>query len=161
MSLDTKTLQSWVAGTRRRARMRTPSLGERELAVLDVLWRQSPRTAQQVQGEMPDRTISLSTIQSTLERLHRKDVLARHKRARAYCYAPKVDRRELISSLLADIADDLAGGDLSPMVSGFMDFLGWEPAQMAVLLEADRAPGRAPDSADESSERSDAGPRED
>lgn len=132
-------LQSWLLTARKQKRVRTPSLGDRELAVLDILWRQAPRTAQEVQGGMPDPTISLSTIQSTLERLHRKDVLSRQKRARAFYYAPKVDRHELISSLLRDIAADIAHGDLAPMVSGFMDFLGSDSAAVAAFRSSDTA----------------------
>jgi predicted transcriptional regulator len=135
VSLDSKFLQGWF-GT---ARQRTPSLGERELAVLAVLWSDSPLTAQQVLDAMPDPDISLSTIQSTLERLHRKNVLSRQKQGRAFLYAPLMDRHALISSLLRDIADDLAGGELAPMVSGFIDFLGDDGSRFASLLDGDRA----------------------
>ncbi len=142
-------LQGWFIKAQKSGR--TPSLGERELAVLDILWRcASPRTAQEVLAAMPESGISLSTIQSTLERLFRKDVLARHKQARAFCYAPKIGRGELISSLLRDISDDIAQGDLAPMVSGFMDFLGLESAQMAVLLggrKVEEGPSQANDEA--------------
>jgi predicted transcriptional regulator len=137
VSIDSKTLQRWFPGTRRRAR--TPSLGERELAVLDVLWQSAPRTAQEVMEQMPGPAVSLSTVQSTLERLHRKDVLLRHKQSRAFYYAPKLQRGELISSLIHDIADDIAGGDVASMVSGFMDFLGEERSQVAQLLGDERA----------------------
>jgi predicted transcriptional regulator len=140
MSIDGDTLTRWFPGSRKRAR--TPSLGERELAVLDVLWQHAPRTAQEVKDQMPGRAVSLSTIQSTLERLHRKDVLLRQKRSRAFYYAPKLQRGELISSLIRDIADDIAGGDVASMVSGFMDFLGEERAQVAPLLGDDNASER-------------------
>lgn len=88
---------------------------------------------------MPDPDISLSTIQSTLERLYRKSVLSRQKQGRAFLYAPLMDRQALISSLLRDIADDLAGGELAPMVSGFIDFLGDDGSRFASLLDGDRA----------------------
>lgn len=135
MGLDSKFLQGWFGGVRQR----TPSLGDRELAVLDVLWSDSPLTAQQVLDAMPDPDISLSTIQSTLERLYRKSVLSRQKQGRAFLYAPLMDRQALISSLLRDIADDLAGGELAPMVSGFIDFLGDDGSRFASLLDGDRA----------------------
>ncbi|MEL7044604.1 MAG: BlaI/MecI/CopY family transcriptional regulator [Pseudomonadota bacterium] len=133
MSTNSKILNSWFPGTRKRSR--TPALGERELAVLDILWRGSPRTAQQVQESMPGAIVSLSTIQSTLERLHRKNVLSREKQARAFQYAPLMQRNELISRLLYDIADDVAGGDVASMVSGFMAFLGDERDQLTAVLE--------------------------
>jgi predicted transcriptional regulator len=131
VSLNSKFLQGWFGA----ARQRTPSLGDRELAALEVLWGDSPLTAHQVLAAMPDSDISLSTIQSTLERLHRKDVLSREKRGRAFVYAPLMDRRALISSLLHDIADDVAGGELAPMVSGFIDFLGGDRSRFASFLD--------------------------
>lgn len=84
---------------------------------------------------MPDSAVSLSTVQSTLERLHRKEVLVRRKQARAFLYAPKLQRGELISLLLRDIADDIAGGDVASMVSGFVAFLGDDRSRVATLLD--------------------------
>jgi len=140
VSFEPKRWQHWIG----RTRSRTPSLGERELAVLGVLWRESPLTAQQVLEDLPGRGVSLSTIQSTLERLHRKGVLERRKEVRAFVYAPLVERQDLVSSLLHDIADDIAGGDLATMLSGFMEFLGDERGQMAALLDAERATAKPP-----------------
>lgn len=112
--------------------------------MLGVLWRESPLTAQQVLEDLPGRGVSLSTIQSTLERLHRKGVLERRKEARAFVYAPLVERQDLVSSLLHDIADDIAGGDLATMLSGFMEFLGDERGQMAAYLDAERSSPKPP-----------------
>ncbi|GAB3284313.1 hypothetical protein GCM10027297_25540 [Parahaliea aestuarii] len=80
-------------------------------------------SAQQVLERMTAPTLALSTIQSTLERLCRKSLVARQKQARAYLYRPLLQRQDLISSLLHDISQDIAGGDVAPMVSGFMDYL--------------------------------------
>ncbi|MEE3210373.1 MAG: BlaI/MecI/CopY family transcriptional regulator, partial [Pseudomonadota bacterium] len=52
-------------------RSRTPSLGQRELNALDVVWAKGQCSAQDVLDELDD-DVSLSTVQSTLERLHRK-----------------------------------------------------------------------------------------
>ncbi|MBN7798739.1 BlaI/MecI/CopY family transcriptional regulator [Parahaliea mediterranea] len=118
-----------------RRTQRTPALGERELAVLHALWlAQEPEnrrpdaadgalSAQQVLERMPGKPLALSTIQSTLERLCRKSLVDRRKQARAYLYRPLLERQELISSLLHDISQEVAGGDIASMVSGFMDYL--------------------------------------
>lgn len=104
-------------------RSRTPALGERELAVLDVLWREPDLTPQVVHASMPEAGVTLNTVQSTLERLHRKGLLLRSKQARSYHYAVKQGRDELISSLMRDISSDIAGGELLPMLSGFVRYL--------------------------------------
>jgi predicted transcriptional regulator len=104
-------------------RHRAPSLGERELAVLEMLWNQGPASAQRVQRAMSGRRVTLSTVQSTLERLTRKGLLSRRKEGRSYCYTPVVRRSELITRLLRELAADVAGGDPAPMLAGFVDYL--------------------------------------
>ena len=96
-------------------RSRTPSLGKRELAILEVLWQQGSLSAQQVHSFLLE-DITLSTVQSTLERLHRKDLLQRHKESRAFFYTAVMHKTDLISNLLHDIAADLSAGDMAPIV---------------------------------------------
>jgi len=104
------------------ARARTPSLGKRELAVLEVLWQDGAQQAQQVLDQLPE-DITLSTVQSTLERLHRKALLQRHKAGRAYVYQAVISRADIISSLLHDMTAEISAGDMEPVVSGFIDYL--------------------------------------
>lgn len=113
-----------------------PSLGTRELAVMEVLWgTESETTAQQVLDNMPAGTIGLSTIQSTLERLYRKKLVSRHKLGRAYAYAARCRRQDLISQLLQDITRDIAGGDMQPVISGFISYLEDAPGDTDDTLE--------------------------
>ena len=106
------------------ARRRTPALGRRELSVLEALWETDSLSVQQVHDALTDEVISLNTVQSTLERLHRKRLARREKSGRAYYYSAGVSRTEIISSLLSDITEDIAGGDIATVVSGFQAFLG-------------------------------------
>jgi len=126
-----KKADSWL-GAARRPRM--PDLGERERQVLDCLWEQDAASAQQVLGAVGAHAVSLATIQSTLERLHRKGLLRREKRSRAYHYSARLDRAQFIGWLLRDIADDVAGGDLAPMVSGFVEFVGSDVPDIEATL---------------------------
>lgn len=112
-------------------RQRLPDLGERELLVLETLWSLGEATAQTVQARMPDRAISLSTVQSTLERLHRKQLVKRIKSGRAYNYVAMLDRSQLICELLRDINQYVAAGDSAPMISGFLDYLADESPALA------------------------------
>lgn len=108
----------------KRPKSLTPSLGSRELAVLEILWQERSLSAQQVLDRLvKSEGIGLSTVQSTLERLHRKKLLKRVKLARAYYYQPEISRNEIVSSLLHDITAEIAGGDLAPVVSGFINYL--------------------------------------
>ncbi len=119
-----------------------PDLGERELDVLEVLWKGGQRSAQDVQNALPGDAVSLSTVQSTLERLHRKELVGREKSGRAYQYEVRVSRSQLIGGLLRDLAQDVAGGDVAPMLSGFLDYVATEAPELgskvsrALALEA-------------------------
>lgn len=136
-------LLGWL-GIKRRA-ARTPSLGERELAVLEVLWLQGALPAQEVMVALGATGVGLSTVQSTLERLTRKQLVQRHKQGRAFVYVASQDKRTLIGNLLRDIADELAGGEALPMISGFMEYLSTEaPAVSEQLGQALQDSGAAP-----------------
>jgi predicted transcriptional regulator len=121
---------------------RMPDLGERELDVLEVLWMGGQRSAQDVRNALSGAAVSLSTVQSTLERLHRKELLVRNKTGRAYQYEACVSRSQLIGGLLRDLADDVAGWDIAPMLSGFLDYVASEAPELgpqvsrALALEA-------------------------
>ena len=102
---------------------RLPDLGERELGVMDLLWQHGALTCQGALDFLADSEISLSTVQSTFERLHRKNLVHREKVGRSFVYTAELTRENVISRLMHDIADSLANGDSTPMVSGFLDYL--------------------------------------
>jgi predicted transcriptional regulator len=109
---------------------RLPDLGEREVLVLEALWNCDEATAQAIHGAMPDAGISLSTVQTTLERLHRKRLVSRSRQGRAYRYRAVMDRAELIGGLLGNIAQQLAAGELAPMISGFLNYVGTQAPEL-------------------------------
>lgn len=102
--------------------MRDTRLGPLEARVLDALWaRGCAASVRDLQPEFP--AIAYTTLMTTLDRLHRKGVLAREKQGRAFVYAPVASRDEFraaiagapLSSMLADPAG--AG----PLLSFFVD----------------------------------------
>lgn len=117
---------------------RLPDLGERELAVMDLLWQHGSLTCQDALALMGDGDLSLSTVQSTFERLHRKNLLRREKVGRSFVYAAELTRENVISRLMHDIADSLAAGDATPMVSGFLDYLDEEGHKDPALARINR-----------------------
>ncbi len=121
-----------------------PVLGGLELAVLKRLWdlgdREDPGTdvdARRMHEGLAERSISLSTIQATLERLTRKGLVSRAKRSRAYFYRAAVSREQLLSRLFGELTRNLAEGELAPAISGFIDLVGESDPQLLEQLEAD------------------------
>ena len=110
----------------KQSKSRAPVLGERELDVMKTLWAGNALSAQEVLQASGELNLSLSTIQSTLERLYRKELVSRQKTGRFYLYRATVSRTAVISQLLGDIAEQFGEGDKAPVISGFMSFIGQE-----------------------------------
>lgn len=131
-----------------RRKQLAPRLGERELEVMKILWRGESLSAQQVLQRIADNSLSLSTMQSTLERLHRKQLLIRKKSGRRFVYDAAVSQSVIISQLLEHIAEQITDGEMAPMVSGFMSFIDVRPPE-AISEEARKViEGLAADSDD-------------
>lgn len=100
------------------------TLGELELAVMDSVWT-SPEglcDAKQVLDRITQRHPStLSTIQSTLERLVRKGMLDREKQGHAFIYTALVSRAELLGLLLKDVIRLLHDGSPDTILSSFVN----------------------------------------
>ena len=85
------------------------------------------------------RRISLSTIQATLERLHRKGLLTRVKVSRAFRYSAAVTRGRLIGVLIRDLTHSIAAGELEPVISGFVELVGDAQPELLEQLQAEVA----------------------
>ena len=100
-----------------------PQLGELELALMEALWACPEQSASGLQQRLPSaRRSGLSTIQSTLERLYRKELVQRHKQSHAYVYSAALGRPELLGRLLGGVIRQLHTGSLDPILSSFVDF---------------------------------------
>lgn len=115
----------YLAGAFRVSLVTRPYLGALELAVLEALWREGRRDAKAVHREVGvSRGISLNTVQSTLERLFRKGLLAREKVSHAFLYTPALRRQELMVRLIGDLVETLSDGRPEPMLAAFVDLAG-------------------------------------
>lgn len=95
-------------------------LGELEKQVLEYLWKTQPADAKQVHSYFEkNRGGSLNTIQSTLDRLFKKDLLGRLKNGHAFQYYPKVERHELIGQLIKNVTHDFVVEDENSVVAAF------------------------------------------
>lgn len=120
---------------------RMPALGSRELAIMELFWttQQAALSALdilQLMQQKPSQSdaVSVNTLQSTLERLFRKDLLSRQKQGRAFIYTALCSKKEVIRRLLHDIAEDMTNGDMAPMISGFMEYVGSQDPDLSSRL---------------------------
>ena len=113
------------------------ALGPLELAVLDRLWEEGPGRVAAVHLDMEsERSVSLSTIHSTLERLVRKGLAERRKDGRAYEYQARISRREWIAEVLGSLIERVPGVDAPLLASAFVDLAERTDEETLAELEA-------------------------
>src|ERR1700752_3450811 len=123
--------------SRNRARDLERFFGPLEIRVLEALWRRTGM--QSVRDLQPDFVgVAYTTLMTTLDRLHRKDVLARDKQGRAFLYQPRYTRDELLSGLAGEALEPVFGQrarELQPILSFFVEAGSREDRQSLAALE--------------------------
>ncbi|PHS76278.1 BlaI/MecI/CopY family transcriptional regulator [Porticoccus sp.] len=98
-------------------------LGELEKRVLQYLWEATEADAKQAHTALTKRRGGrLNTIQSTLDRLFKKDLLTRQKEGHAYYYRAKVGREELIAQLIHNVTSDFMVEGEDHLIAAFTSF---------------------------------------
>lgn len=97
------------------------NLGELELSVLQFLWRHESLDATGMLEQLSaDKRPSLSTVQSTLERLRKKGLVTRSKYQRRYLYHANCTRSELLGRMMGGVIQLLHDGKLGTILSSFV-----------------------------------------
>ena len=115
---------------------RTPQdVTDTELAVLQVLWERGPSTRRQITdvlypGGGPSH---FTTVQKLLERLESKGHVARGGGEGPVTFAATIDREQLISRRLLDVADKLCGGSLTPLLMNLVRAKPLTPRELREL----------------------------
>ncbi|MCP5343180.1 MAG: BlaI/MecI/CopY family transcriptional regulator [Pseudomonadales bacterium] len=113
------------------------TLGELELGVMEALWQAPSLDAKEVCERIPRfRKSSLSTVQSTLERLYRKGLVERNKQGHAYQYIASVSRANLLGRMMGDVIHLLHDGRLETILSSFVNVAADMDERSLAELEA-------------------------
>ena len=109
--------------------------GALEVRVLEALWRRGlPATVRDLQSDFP--RAAYTTLMTTLDRLHRKGVLAREKAGRAFAYSPRQTREALESGVAARaLGSVLAGPAAQPVLSFFVEEISRQDGKLLDELE--------------------------
>ncbi len=111
-------------------------LGELETAVLEHVWAAGPCDVKAVHRTLGTRRgIALNTVQSTMERLHRKGILAREKVSHAYVYSARQTREELGARMVEEVVSRLLRGEPAPVLAAFVDLAARTDASNLDRLE--------------------------
>jgi predicted transcriptional regulator len=111
-------------------------IGALEMAVMEHLWTSGSASVKGVYGALGSRRgIKQNTVQSTMDRLYRKDLLERDKVSHAFVYRPAVSREELSTKVIGEVLDTLAGGETGVMLSAFANLAQREGDEALAALE--------------------------
>lgn len=97
-----------------------PSISEAESAVMEVLWRTSPASTEDVVAALKDRQEwQEPTIKTLLNRLLKKEAISAERDGRRYLYSPVLQRDQWLASESKGLLDRLFGGRVAPLVAHF------------------------------------------
>lgn len=114
------TLRGFKPGARGAAHV----LGDLETAVMELLWRELHQTVTEVEERLQrGREIAHTTVQTTLDRMHRKGYLTREKQGKAFVYAPRYTREEFELGVAQEVLGALLQQFTEPALSAFVELV--------------------------------------
>ena len=97
-------------------------ISEAEWEVMKVLWKTSPRTANEIVDELKGKTYwKRETIRTLINRLVQKKALGFQKKGRQYHYFPLVTEAEGIKAEAKSFVKRIGGGLIEPMLAAFVE----------------------------------------
>ena len=117
--------------------IRQTALGRLEAGVMEILWARGESSVHDVVHKI-GRPLAYTTVMTTLDRLFKKGLLARHKSERAFLYAPRVSRDEWERRRANDLVEGfLAGRQASreALLSCLLDAVGQHDEEVLEELE--------------------------
>jgi BlaI family transcriptional regulator, penicillinase repressor len=102
---------------------RPPSIGDRELDILKVLWEHGPGTVRDLDAVLRQqgRRCAYTTVLTMLQRLETKGYVTSDKRGPAHVFQAAVTREKLLRLRLKDLANQLCEGTATPLVQALVE----------------------------------------
>jgi BlaI family transcriptional regulator, penicillinase repressor len=98
------------------------AISEAEAVIMDVLWRQAPRTAEEILAEVgAQQDWQEGTVKSLLNRLLTKKAVKAERDGRRYLYSPRLTREQYVSQESKGLLDRLFEGRVAPLVAHFSE----------------------------------------
>lgn len=100
----------------------TIHISDAESIVMEVLWRRSPRSAEEVIAELArEQHWQEPTIKTLLNRLLKKGALRADKDGRRYSYLPVLKREDWVHGQSRSLLNRLFDGRVAPLVAHFSE----------------------------------------
>lgn len=115
--------------------MRMISLNENELEVLRILWEQGELKPAEIQAHF-SWPIENATLRSVLVNLVEKKHVVRRLQGKAFFYAARIPKANLLENLMQNLARVFAGGSHKELVAQLVETADVEPADLLLLRRA-------------------------
>lgn len=103
-------------------RTRKIALGPLEISILQYLWKSGPAEVKAAHQELGHKDgQSYNTFQSTMDRLHKKGLLSRHKVSHAFLYEASVSQSQVVSRVMDDVLRSLSDNSRDAYLLAFLD----------------------------------------
>ena len=97
-------------------------ISDAEAVVMDVLWKRSPLSADEVVMALSSRQDwQDATVKTLLNRLLKKGAIDAEKDGRRYLYAPVLQREAWVQGESESLLDRVFGGRVAPLVAHFSE----------------------------------------
>ena len=97
-------------------------ISDAESVVMDVLWKRSPLSAEEVVASLSSRQDwQEATVKTLLNRLLKKGAIDAEKDGRRYLYAPVLQREAWVQGESESLLDRVFGGRVAPLVAHFSE----------------------------------------
>lgn len=113
-------------------------LGTLEREVMKLVWQAGEASVHEILHALDDAK-AYTTVMTTLDRLHKKGMLARRKSGRAFLYSPRLSPEEFERGLAGDVIGGLlnrAAGEAEPLLACIVEVVGEHDREL--LDELDR-----------------------
>lgn len=99
-----------------------PQISEAEFEVMKIVWKHAPVSTNEITDLLVKSTAwSPKTIQTLIKRLVTKGALTYEKQSRVFVYTPLIREEEYIGQESRSFLNRFYGGNLSSMLSAFID----------------------------------------
>lgn len=97
---------------------RRQTLGELQLAIMEILWQRREATVAEVHSDLfQERGLAPTTVATMLVKMEKKGVVAHRSEGRKFVYRPTVSEDEVRRSMVSELTERLFDGDVTQLVS--------------------------------------------
>lgn len=95
-------------------------LGELEMRLMELVWEEHPISVRAACDRLGGKQ-AYTTIMTTMDRLHKKRLLRRHKDGNAFLYEPAIDRAEYQRRVVEAALTPLMEQGATPVLAAFVE----------------------------------------